>query len=185
MGNLLDFLLQLIHISAFFGRNRHADDFTTKILRRESILLQVKHYGIYISLLSINFIYCYYKRNLQLLGKLNHFNGLLLYTFDRWDHQNNYVCYFCTSWTHILESLVPWCIYKSDLFGDSLHPGLIRLAILFLSFLWLTFMQTCVFNREGSNGLCDCTVLLGTLVIVGTEWIQQGGLTVVNMAHNR
>ena len=78
MGDFLNFLLQLIQVGALLGRDGHTEDIATERLRGQSVGGQVEHHGLNISLRPIDLIDCHDEWNVGSLGKLNHFNGLLL-----------------------------------------------------------------------------------------------------------
>ena len=46
-------------------------------------------------------------------------------------------------------------------------------------------MKPFIFYGKGADGLSDLTELLSTLVKVGAERVEQGGLAVVHVPHNR
>lgn len=119
------------------------------------------------------------------LGQLNHLNCLLLDTFDSRNHQDNHVSDFGTSRAHIYKGLVTWSVDESDLSGHSLHvvpfvgcPTWDHSAVTSLR------IEARVLNCEGTDSLCNRSVLLGTLVMIGTERVEQGCLSVVDMTHD-
>ena len=196
MCNFLNLLLQFVQIGSLLGGDRHADDVATKRLWRQAIVFQVEHYSFDVSLRPVDLVNGHDEWNVHRLCEFNHFDCLLLDTLYGRDDQDDNIGHLSSPGPHILESLVPWCINESDLFGYTsdfvfcsalLASSLLRLLVAHILFLLLNrlIMQARVLDRESTDSLCNCTILLSALVVVGAERVQEGSLAVVDMTHDR
>jgi hypothetical protein len=141
----------------------------------DALILQIVQHSLNICFKPINFVDGDDDGHVHLASELDDFDGLLLDRLYCRDHQNDDVSHLGSPRAQVNKSFVAGRV-------DERHFALSLVLELFVG-ISVRELRSC--DGEGANRLGDRTVLLGTLVVICSEGIEQCGLAVVDMAHDR